>query len=340
MASIVRSLRRLVTGGVLAAGVLAALAAPPARAEVSTLRIGLQFGLVYLPVVVAQSEGLIAKRAAELGIPNLEVVLLRVSGSTAMNEALLSGSVELGTLGTAGALIAWDRTRGRQQIKSLGALSANLYTLFSNKPGLKSLADFTPADKIAVPALNSPQAIFLKVASEKFLGDKSKADSLIVSLPHPDATAALLAGQAISGYFATPPFLQVLQRDPRIHPVLTSRDLLGGVDPTGATLACNQAFVDENPKVTQAAFAGLEDAVKLIRDDPKRAVAIYLESEKVALSAAEVERILTDGSITYSVSPSGVMALARFMLAQGQLRKLPESWKDAFFPMIGDRPGN
>jgi NitT/TauT family transport system substrate-binding protein len=312
----------------------------PASAEVANLRIGLQFGLAYLSVVVAQSEGLIAKRAAEAGVPDLQVTLHRFSGSTAMNEALLSNSIELGTLGTAGALIAWDKTRGRQQIKSIAAIARTAYTLFTNKAAITGLKDFTPDDKIAVPAFNSPQAILLRVAAERQLGDKAKAEPLMTNLPHPDATAALLAGHAISGYFATPPFSQILARDPRIHAVLTSKELLGGKEATATTVAASQAFVEDNPKVARAILAGIEDATNLIGSDPKRAAQIYLASEKVSLSAEEIEKILTDGSTTFSVTPDGMVTYARFMVAQGMMRKVPEDWKDVFFPFIGDRNGS
>lgn len=312
---------------------------PQARAEIGTLRIGLQFGLVYLPVVVAQSEGLIVKRAEAAGVPGLKIELARFSGSTAMNEAVLSNSIELGTLGTVGALIIWDRTRGRQHVKSIAGLSTINYALYTNKPNIKALADFTTNDKIAVTAGNSPQAILLRVAAEKSLGDKAKADPLMINLPHPDATAALLAGQAISGYFATPPFSQVLERNAKITKVLTSRDLLG-MDPTATTIITSQAFVDDNPKVAKAILDGLEDAMTLINTDPKRAAAIYLQSEKVQLAPADVEKILTDGSMTFSTTPTGIMIWAKHMSGQGMLRKLPDGWKDAFFPMIGDRKGD
>lgn len=312
----------------------------PALAETKSIRIGVQFGLTYLPAVVAISEGMIAKRAAEFGVPDLKVEMLRFSGSAAMNEALLSNSVDLGTLGTAGALIAWDKTRGRQHIKSLAAIAATSYTLYTNKPGLKSLADFKTEDKIAVPASNSPQALLLRMAAEKGLADKTRIDSLLVSLPHPDATAAILGGQAVAGYFATPPFSQVLARSDKVRPILTSREILGGSEATSITLACNQGFVDDNPKVARAALAGFEDAIALIARDPKQAAAIYLKSEKVSLPPAEIESIVSDGSTVYSVAPQGLMTYARAMLQQGQLRKLPEGWKDVFFPLIGERQGS
>ncbi len=149
-----------------------------------------------------------------------------------------------------------------------------------------------------------------------------------------------LSGQAIAGYFSTPPFSQVLRREPRMTAIMTSKDLLDGKDATAATVAASQAFVEDNPKVARAVLAGLEDAAKLIAADSKRAAAIYLESEKVPLSVEEVEKILSDGSITYSVVPEGIMTYAKFMAAQGLLRKVPDSWKDVFFPLIGDRSGS
>ena len=325
-------------GAALSLALLAVASA--ASAEVTQIRIGLQFGLSYLPVVVAQSENMIAKRAAELGIPNLEVKLERFSGSTAMNEAMLSNSIDLGTLGTAGALIIWDKTRGRGKIKSLCGVAVINYVLFANRPELKSLSDFSPNDKIAVPAFNSPQAILLRIATERMMGDKAKADLLMVNLPHPDATASLLAGSTIAGYFATPPFSQVLARDPRIHPVLTSRDLLDGKDATATTLIASQAFVDDNPKVSRAILAGMEDAMALISQDPKRAAAIYLSSEKVPISAAEIVSILTDGSTSFAAAPEGIVAYAKFMAGQNFLKTVPADWKETFFPLIGNRPGS
>lgn len=314
--------------------------ATPSQAEVAKLKIGLQYGLTYLPVVIAQSEGLFDKAAKAQGLPGLDVELARFSGSTAMNEALLSGSVDLGTLGTAGALIAWDKTRGRQAVKSIGALGSITYVLYTNRDNIKTFKDFTPDDKIAVPAFNSPQAILLRVAAARELGDPKKADILMVNLPHPDATAALLSGRAIGGYFSTPPFIQVIQKDKKVHEVLKSTSLTGGGNVTGAVLAGMQGFVDANPKVAMAMMQGLDEANKLIKDDPKRAAEIYLASEKVQLNADDVVQILGDGSLTFSSAPEGLETFAKFMSEQGMLSKVPPSWKDVFFPMIGDRKGS
>jgi NitT/TauT family transport system substrate-binding protein len=329
--------RRNALGGGL--GIAAASLVRPARAEVTSVKIGLQFGLVYLPVVVAHAEGFFTKRAEEAGVKGLAVDLIRFSGSTAMNEAMLSNSIQVGTIGTVGGLIIWEKTRGRQHIKSIANLSNTSYGLFTNRPGVKTLADFKPGDKIALPALNSPQAIMLRLVAEKQLGDRTKADPMIVNLPHPDATAALLAGQAIAGYFATPPFFQVVSKDPKITRLFTAQEMFG-VTPSGATLATSQGFVEDNPKVAKAMFTAMDDAMKLITSDPKRAARIYLDSEKVQLAQGDVEAILTDGSLEYDVAPKGIGFWAKAMVAQGMLKKAPDRWQDTFFPYVGDRKGD
>ncbi len=318
------------------------LFAVPARAETAQVRIGLQYGLSYLPIMVAESEGLFAKHAKALGLPALEVSLHRFSGSTAMNEALLSGSIDLGAFGLPGLLIAWEKTQGRQSIVGLAGLAAIDYKLFTNRPEVKSLADFGDQDKIAVPAFNSPQAILLRAAAAQRFGpgEAKRADALMVSLPHPDATVALLGGKAVTGYFATPPFSEFLARDPKVHVVLTSREILGGVDATAAAVGGSRAFLDKNPKVARALFDGLEEAMTLIGTDPARAAAVYVKSEQVRYTPEEVEQFIRAESTHYDVAPHGLLIYARLMSEQGMLKTVPAGWKDVFHPLAHDREGD
>ena len=331
----------------LALEALAALAAlvalaAPGWCDTAQVRIGLQYGLTYLPVMVAESENLFAKHAEAQGVPGLQVALHRFSGSTAMNEALLSGSIDVGSYGLPGLLIAWEKTRGRQNVVGLTGLAAINYQLFTNRPEVKSLADFGDQDKIAVPAFNSPQAILLRAAAEQRFGpgQAKRADALMVSMAHPDATAALLSGKVISGYFATPPFSDFLARDPKLHVVLTSRQILNGVDASAAAVGGSKAFFDKNPKLARALFDGLDEAMKLIQSDPARAAAIYVKSEQVRYTAAEVEQFIRGETTRYDVAPHGVMIYARLMNRQGMLKTVPADWKDVFYPLAHDRDGS
>jgi len=184
--------------GVVLAG-CALLAAAPSRAEVAEVRIGVQFGIIYLPVAVAEAQGFFADEAKKAGLSDLKVTVTRFSGSPAITDAVLSGNVDIGAFGTPGLLIAWEKTKGHLDVAGLAAMGANAFLLETNKPQIKTLADFGDNDQIAVPATTSPQAVVMRMAAQKTFGDYRRLDRLLVSMPHPEATAALLSGQLISG---------------------------------------------------------------------------------------------------------------------------------------------
>lgn len=164
----------------------------------------------------------------------------------------------------------------------------------------------------------------------------------MISLPHPEAVAALLAGKVgVTGYVATPPYIATLSRSDKVHAVITSRDILGPEDATGAVLTVGRAFVENNPGVCKAVLAALEEAIAFIAREPDKAADIYLKFEPSAkIAKQDVLEMLTDGSMSYSVAPSGVERYARFMARTGQLKNEPKSWQDVFFPFIHDRNGS
>jgi NitT/TauT family transport system substrate-binding protein len=322
---------------IFASGLL--LAAAPARAEVNEVRIGVQFGLIYLPVAVADAQGFFAEEAKKAGLPDLKVTVQRFSGSPAITDAVLSGNVDVGAFGTPGLLIAWEKTKGHQDVAGLAALGANAFFLETNKPQIKSLADFGDGDQIAVPATTSPQAVVMRMAAEKTFGDYRRVDKLLVSMPHPDATAALLSGQVISGYVATAPFTAMLKKSDKVHIVTTSKEILGE-EMTGVALGAGKKFVDANPTVAHVVIAAVEDGMKFMAKDPAAAADIYLKSEASKTPKSDVVGLLTDGSIVFSVAPTGLMKLATFMTKTGELKAAPKSWQDVFFPLLGARQGS
>jgi NitT/TauT family transport system substrate-binding protein len=338
-----RAVRRLsALAPFLVAGGLALDTGAVARAEVPEIRIGVQFGLAYLPVAVADDQGMFAAHARKLGLGDLRVSVQRLSGSPAVDDALLAGRLDLGAYGMPALLVAWDKTKGRENLHGVAALAAHPFILDTNKPEIKAFTDFTDRDRIAVPAVDSPQAILLRMAAEKFYGagQFARIDKLLVSMPHPDATAALLAGGGISGYVATPPFIAPLARSERIHAVVTSKEILGGDEATGAALAAVKTFVDANPKVTQAVVAALDDAMTFIVKDPAAAADIYIASESATIPKDQIVDMLKDGTMMYSVAPSGVLKFAAFMAKTGELKTAPKSWHEVFFPVLGFRRGS
>jgi NitT/TauT family transport system substrate-binding protein len=325
--------------GLLVAAALVALTGS-AQAEVAELRLAYQYGFIYLPMEIAAHAGLIEKRAKELGVGELKVTTQRFSGTPAMNEALISGNVDMGALGLPGVLIGWEKTK--HSFKALAAMPLTSFTLYTNKPEIKSLADFKEGDRIALPAPNSGQGIFLKMGFEKLFGEgqQARADKLMVALPHPDAIAALTTGTQVTGYFAVPPYSQMLAKDSRVHAVTTAKEILGGFEASGAGVLGSQRFVGANPKVSRAVLLGIEDANKVIRENPREAAETYIKAENSKLPVDLVVEILTDGSHGWQVEPSGVVALGSFMAKIGMLHEAPKTWQDVFFPLIHDRKGS
>jgi hypothetical protein len=50
--------------------------------------------------------------------------------------------------------------------------------------------------------------------------------------------------------------------------------------------------------------------------------------------------MLMDGSMVYSMRPSGIIKFARFMAKVGHLKNEPNSWEHVFFPFLHGREAN
>src|ERR1043166_7246060 len=84
--------------------------ATPAAAEVSEVRIARQYGLGFLPMMVMEHEGFFEKQAKALGIET-KPSWMTLGNPAAINDALLSGSVDFATNGAPGFLTMWAKTR-------------------------------------------------------------------------------------------------------------------------------------------------------------------------------------------------------------------------------------
>src|SRR5690606_35479420 len=122
-------LRRYLGAAILALviAVLALLSPTPAMAE-GRLRIAEQYGIVYLMLNVARDQQLIEKHGKAAGV-DIELEWVKLSGGAAVNDALLSGCVDIAAAGVGPLLTIWDRTRGRQNVKGVASLGNFPYYL-------------------------------------------------------------------------------------------------------------------------------------------------------------------------------------------------------------------
>lgn len=328
--------RRLVTlatvFGLLTAGLLGA--SPPARAEEGRLRIAEQFGIVYLLLNVAQEQKLIEKHGKALGQP-VEVEFVKLSGGAAVNEALLAGSIDIAGAGVGPLLTLWDRTLGKQNVKGVASLGNFPYYLTSNNPAVKTIADFTDKDRIALPAVGvSVQSRLLQLASARLWGDAqyNRLDKITVALPHPEATAAIIkGGTEITGHFGNPPFQeQGLAGNPNARIVLKSYDVLGG--PSSATvLYATEKFRRESPKTYKAFVNALAEAAQFVRANPEAAADIFIRTSHSNVDRKLLLSIIRNPEVEFKLTPQNTRALAAFMFRVGAIKNKPASVKDYFF---------
>jgi NitT/TauT family transport system substrate-binding protein len=320
----------------LAASILAAVslcAALPARAE-GQLRIAEQFGIVYLLLNVAQDQGLIEKQGKAQGL-DIKVEFVKLSGGAAVNEALLSGSIDVAGAGVGPLLTIWDRTAGKQNVRGIASLGNIPYYLISINPAVKTIADFSDKDRIALPAVGvSVQSRILQLASAKRWGDAqyNRLDKNQVAVPHPEATAALIkGGTEITAHFGNPPFQeQGLAGNPAAHIVLKSYDVLGG--PASATvLYATEKFRKDNPKTYKAFVDALADAAQLVRKDPEKAADIFIRTNQSGVDRKLLLSIIKNPEVEYKLTPQNTYALADFMHRVGAIKNKPASAKDYFF---------
>lgn len=328
------SARYLTSAAVALSLAALALASPgPALAE-GRIRVAEQFGITYLMLNVAREQKLVEKHGREQGL-DIDVQWLRLSGGSAVNDALLSGSVDVAGAGVGPLLTIWDRTKGRQNVRGVASLGNFPYYLVTNNPAVKTIADFTERDRIALPAVGvSVQARVLQLASSKVWGADqfNKLDSISVALPHPDAAAAIISGGTeITGHFGSPPFQeQELAGNKNARIVLNSYDVLGG--PGSSTLLfATEKFRSENPKTYKAFQDALVEAAQFITANPEQAADIYLKVTGAKLDRDFLIGVIKNPDVQFKVQPENTYALAEFMHAVGAIKNKPASWKDYFF---------
>lgn len=317
------------------------LAASPSYAE-GRLRIVEQFGTVYLPLHVLRDQKLIEKHGERAGL-DIKVEWAKLSGGAAINDALLTGAVDIGAAGAGPVIVLWDRTKGSADVKIIAALGEQPNYLITNNPNVKTLKDFTKSDKIAVPAVVvSQQSRLLQIAAEKEFGEGkfNALDDLTVNLPHPDATAALLSGSStITAHFSNPPYQEQALQDPKIHKVLSSYDIMGGrITPT--LLYATSKFRNDNPKTFRVFYDALNEASQWIESHKAEAAETYIRVEQSKLDPAFVKGVIESPEVSFTTTPKGTFKYAAFLARIGAIKNRPASWKDYTFEELHDEQGD
>lgn len=320
---------------------LALLGTSAAHAE-GRISIAQQFGIGYLILDVVQDQKLIEKYGKAQGV-DIHVDWNQISGATAMNEALLANALDVVSAGVPPMLTLWDRTKDKQNVKAVAALGSLPNYLITNNPKVKTLKDLSDKDRIAVPAAGTGfQSRTLQIETAKVFGkdDFKRFDTISVSLPHPEATAAIMAGGSeINTHFSSAPFYYQALEKKEVHKVLSSYDILGG-PATFNVLYTTQKFHDENPKTYKAFYSALLEASQFIQKNKGKAAETFIRVQKSKLPLDFVKKILDDPENDFTVSPYRTYVYADELYKLGVLKNKAASWKDYFFDEAYAQPGS
>jgi NitT/TauT family transport system substrate-binding protein len=312
-----------------------------AFAASTEIRISKQYGLPYLPLMVAEKFGLIEKHASQAGLKDIKVSWLTFGSGAMANDALLSGNVEIIAGGIGPFLRLWDKSNAK--VKALAALDQSPQVLNTSRPEVKKLADFTSQDKIAMPAAKvSMQALALQMAAAKEFGEQhyEKIDHLTVSATYPDALIAITSGKSeITGHVVSEPFSTIELNHPGIHTVFSSYDILGGHHVSNL-VSTSAKFYDNNRILAKAVVLALDEANQWISRHREEAAKLYLQMRNSQEPVALIHTIHENPNIVYTTVPLRITMFSDFLHRTGAVKLKADSWKDLFFDAIHDRAGS
>lgn len=313
-----------------------------ARADKDTVRIAVQPGLTYLALNIVEHQHLIEKNAAAAGVADVKTEFLRLAAGNNVNDAVISGAVDIGATGVPPFLTLWSKTRGSVDVRAMTPYNSMPLVLVTRNPAVKRMEDLGPNDRIALPGVgSSSQAVMLQMTAARIYGqaDFRHFDPLTITRGHPDAMAALLGNTEIDCHFSTAPYLQRELAVPGVHVLLTSTDVYGGPGTVGITFTTKK-FREGNPKLAEAFIASMDQAFHIIREDRHAAAEAYVAVSGDKLSIEQVEAYIADPVMIYEITPRGTMKVADFMYKTGTIKVMPDDWKALFVPEMWKYDGS
>jgi NitT/TauT family transport system substrate-binding protein len=332
--------RALLTGGLTAA--LGAAAIPWAgrlRAEDAAVRVLRPVDLSALPLLIMEHEHLIERTAEAMGLGQVAVAW-GAPGKTEPTEALAAGQADFAVTELVPFLFA---AAAEPAIRALGAVARRPYVLVTRNPAIRTIRDFGPGDRIAVPALRlSGPAVMLDMAAAREWGidNHQRLARLAVAMPDESAAAALIAGKGqITAHFSRTPYVDRELAEPSINRIMDSFDIAGAHSDT--VLAATARFRDANPELCKAVLSALQQAGEFVEKSPGAAAEIFADMTKDGdIPPEELADMIGDPDLVYTAAPTGVMRIAAFMHRIGRLERAPADWRELFLPESRDLAGS
>jgi NitT/TauT family transport system substrate-binding protein len=314
------------------------------HAEANTVRLLRPVDLSALPLLIMEHERLIERTAEAMGLGRVAVAW-NAPEKAAPIEALAAGQADFAATDLVPFLIAAtaDPVGGAAAIRGIGAVLQRPYVLVTRNKAVRTIRDFGPSDRIAVPALKlSGPAVMLDMAAAREWGIEKheRLARLAVAMPDDSAAAALLAGTGgITAHFSRMPHVDRELADPAISRVIDSFDIAGMH--SAAVLATTTRLRDANPELCKAVLSALQQAGEFVEKSPGAAAEIFVGmAPGDDIPPEDLADMIGDPDLTHEAAPAGVMRIAEFMHRTRRLARAPTGWRELFLPESRDLAGS
>lgn len=281
------------------------------RQEPPSIGIAEQYGIAYAPLTIMKEKGFL-----EQELPDVAIRWQQFGGPTAIRESMLNGDVDFGFMGVAPVLIGIDNG---MEWKYAAGISSNEVAIVTSRPEIKTLADFTEEDRIAILSPGCTQHILLCMLADQQLGDPMALDGQLVSMSHPDALQALLSGTEITAHVATPPYLQQ-ELEAGMSVMATGEEIMGRPFTFISCVAMTR-FYEEHRELYDGFIRALERSIEYLNQNMEECVRILAPVYGVSEEAL-LEQMTYNGTI-YSSRLEGVPELSAAMQQMGLTRENP-----------------
>ena len=282
------------------------------HAALAPVRLGYQFHLWGAPAVVAVRKGYFKDEG-------LEVADRKFSSGKDTRDAMIAGSVDIGTVGITPFIVG--ATRG--DISAIGVVCyAGKTGLVMAKPGIKTVADLK-GKRIASQVGSTLDSVFKNdIAPAAGL---KKDDYTILNARFADQVQALASGSA-DAFLGLEPFCSIAEAEKIAVPVTDyyKYDLIPNM------LAVTTSYLNAQPETCTAFLRGWMKAVKLFKEKPDEADEIMLSvysgrnytiNPKIIRNA--LSRLIVDPNYIPEL-PAYIKAQAEALVKSGRLDKVPD----------------
>ncbi len=276
-----------------------------------SIGIAEQYGIAYAPLNIMKEKGILEKK-----LPGVAINWQKFGGPTAIRESMMNGEVDFGFMGIAPVLIGIDNG---MQWKYATGISSNQVAIVTRRPDVKTLADLTEDDRIAILSPGCTQHVLLCMLAEQQLGDPMALDGQLVSMTHPDALQALLSGTEITAHVATPPYIQqeVLSG---MSVMITGEEIMGRPFTFISGVAMTD-FYEEHRDLYDSFIEALDESIAYINENMEECVRIL--APVYGISEDELMEQMTYNGTIYSNRLEGIPELSAAMQSMGLTRENP-----------------